>query len=114
MNISPTDLRISTHTATCNINSFINLSIIAKYLDIDKESSFYVDYFDKYINFLLKNSFIVISVYNSYISAYFLNVCLETCNNLLASEAERAFFIAHSILPFGIGLPLYGFLPITF
>ena len=35
MNISPTDLRISTHTATCNINSFINLSIIAKYLDID-------------------------------------------------------------------------------
>ena len=35
MNISPTDLRISTHTATCNINSFINLQIIAKYLDID-------------------------------------------------------------------------------
>ena len=35
MNIFPTDLRISTHTATCNINSFINLSIISKYLQID-------------------------------------------------------------------------------
>jgi TATA-box binding protein (TBP) (component of TFIID and TFIIIB) len=35
MNISPTDLRISTHTATCNINSYINLSIISKYLQID-------------------------------------------------------------------------------
>jgi TATA-box binding protein (TBP) (component of TFIID and TFIIIB) len=35
MNISPTDLRISTHTATCNINSFINLNIISKYLKID-------------------------------------------------------------------------------
>jgi TATA-box binding protein (TBP) (component of TFIID and TFIIIB) len=35
MNISPTDLRISTHTATCNINSFINLGIISKYLNID-------------------------------------------------------------------------------
>ena len=33
MNISPTDLRISTHTATCNINSFINLHIVAKYLN---------------------------------------------------------------------------------
>ena len=35
MNISPTDLRISTHTATCNINSYINLSIVSKYLDIN-------------------------------------------------------------------------------
>jgi TATA-box binding protein (TBP) (component of TFIID and TFIIIB) len=35
MNISPTDLRISTHTATCNINSFINLQLISKYLEID-------------------------------------------------------------------------------
>jgi TATA-box binding protein (TBP) (component of TFIID and TFIIIB) len=35
MNISPTDLRISTHTATCNINSFISLELIAKYLEIN-------------------------------------------------------------------------------
>ena len=35
MNISPTDLRISTHTATCNINSFISLNLISKYLEID-------------------------------------------------------------------------------
>tara|TARA_B100000965_G_C19068514_1_gene530982 strand:- start:38 stop:511 length:474 start_codon:yes stop_codon:yes gene_type:complete len=40
---------------TTNLNS--KLDFFAKYLDIDKESSFYVDYFDKYINFLLKNSF---------------------------------------------------------
>ena len=35
MNISPTDLRISTHTATCNINTIVNLQIISKYLEID-------------------------------------------------------------------------------
>ena len=35
MNISPTDLRISTHTATCNINSIINLQIVSKYLNIN-------------------------------------------------------------------------------
>ena len=37
MNISPTDLRISTHTATCNINTLINLQIVAKYLEINDQ-----------------------------------------------------------------------------
>jgi len=37
MNFSATDLRISTHTATCNINSLVNLSIISKYLKITDE-----------------------------------------------------------------------------
>ena len=37
MNISPTDLRISTHTATCNINTLINLQIVAKYLKINDQ-----------------------------------------------------------------------------
>ena len=35
MNICPTDLRISTHTATCNVNSIIILSIVSKYLTIN-------------------------------------------------------------------------------
>ena len=35
MNICPTDLRISTHTATCSINTFLNLQILAKYLETD-------------------------------------------------------------------------------
>jgi TATA-box binding protein (TBP) (component of TFIID and TFIIIB) len=45
MNISPTDLRISTHTATCNINSIINLHIVAKYLNIDDKIK-YIEYGD--------------------------------------------------------------------
>lgn len=36
MNISPTNLRISTHTATCNVNTCLNLHIIAKYLEINE------------------------------------------------------------------------------
>ena len=40
MNFTPTDLRISTHTATCNINSLVNLSIIAKYLDINEHITY--------------------------------------------------------------------------
>jgi len=45
MNISPTDLRISTHTATCNINSIINLQIVSKYLSIDDKIK-YIEYGD--------------------------------------------------------------------
>ena len=45
MNISPTDLRISTHTATCNINSIINLHIVAKYLNIDDKIK-YIEFGD--------------------------------------------------------------------
>tara|TARA_B110001469_G_C9647163_1_gene327719 strand:+ start:1140 stop:2183 length:1044 start_codon:yes stop_codon:yes gene_type:complete len=37
MKFSSTDLRISTHTATCNINSFVNLAIISKYLQISDD-----------------------------------------------------------------------------
>ena len=37
MNFSSTDLRVSTHTATCSINSFVNLSIISKYLQISDD-----------------------------------------------------------------------------
>ena len=37
MKFSSTDLRISTHTATCNINSFVNLSIISKFLEISDD-----------------------------------------------------------------------------
>jgi len=37
MRFSSTDLRISTHTATCNINSSVNLSIISKYLEISDD-----------------------------------------------------------------------------
>ena len=40
---------------TTNLN--LKLEFFSKCLDIDKESSFFIDYFDKYINFLLKNSF---------------------------------------------------------
>jgi TATA-box binding protein (TBP) (component of TFIID and TFIIIB) len=48
MNISPTDLRISTHTATCNINTLINLQIVAKYLKINDQIK-YVEYGDSII-----------------------------------------------------------------
>ena len=39
----PKELRISTHTATCNLGSFFNLGIIYKYLDIDDSIS-YIEY----------------------------------------------------------------------
>ena len=45
MNICPTDLRISTHTATCSINTFLNLHILAKYLEIDDNIK-YIEYGD--------------------------------------------------------------------
>ena len=45
MNFSPTDLRISTHTATCHIDTLVNLKIIAKYLDIDDVIT-YIEYGD--------------------------------------------------------------------
>jgi TATA-box binding protein (TBP) (component of TFIID and TFIIIB) len=39
----PKELRISTHTATCNLGSFLNLKIIYKYLDICDKIS-YIEY----------------------------------------------------------------------
>jgi len=45
MNISPTDLRISTHTATCNINTHVNLQIVSKYLEINEQIK-YVEHGD--------------------------------------------------------------------
>jgi TATA-box binding protein (TBP) (component of TFIID and TFIIIB) len=45
MNISPTDLRISTHTATCNINTHVNLQVVSKYLEINEQIK-YVEYGD--------------------------------------------------------------------
>ena len=41
----PTNLRISTHTATCNINSTINLQLVAKYLEIS-DKIVYLEYGD--------------------------------------------------------------------
>ncbi len=46
MNFTPTDLRISTHTAICNINSPVNLYVISKYLEIDDQIK-YVEFGDK-------------------------------------------------------------------
>jgi len=43
---TPTDLRISTSTATCNINSFINLELIYRLLEID-ENIKYIEYVNK-------------------------------------------------------------------
>ena len=43
MNISPTDLRISTHTATCNVNNIINLQVVSKYLEINDKIK-YIEY----------------------------------------------------------------------
>ena len=45
MNICPTDLRISHHTAICSINTFLNLQILAKYLEID-DNIIYIEYGD--------------------------------------------------------------------
>ena len=46
-NIKPisTPLRVSTHTATCNLNSEINLKLISKYLKISKQIT-YIEYGD--------------------------------------------------------------------
>ena len=46
MKFSPTDLRISTHTATCHIDTLVNLKIIAKYLKID-DTITYIEFGDK-------------------------------------------------------------------
>ena len=43
---TPTDLRISTSTATCNINSFINLELIYDFLSIDDNIK-YIEYGSK-------------------------------------------------------------------
>ena len=40
---TPSDLRISTHTATCNINSFINVKMIAYFLEIG-DGIIYLEY----------------------------------------------------------------------
>ena len=46
MNFTPTDLRISTHTAVANINTLVNLFIISKKLEINDKIK-YIEFGDK-------------------------------------------------------------------
>ena len=51
------------HSILKNVNTWDKLSLnkkldfFSKYVDVDKESTFYVDYFNKYAFYLSKNSF---------------------------------------------------------